>query len=48
MFGGMKIKGPKETKNVAQTETNFSFNDKSNEEQKSYQALSRDDISVKQ
>jgi hypothetical protein len=31
MFAGFKIKGPKEAKNVAQTETNLSYNEKSGE-----------------
>ena len=44
----MKIKGPKETKNAAQTETNFSFAEKTYEEQKSPQAITRDDISIRQ
>ncbi len=31
MFAGFKIKGPKETKNVAQTETNLGYNEKQTE-----------------
>lgn len=43
----MKIKGPKETKNVAQTQTNLAFTEKAQQEVKGITSTTKDDFNMK-